>query len=372
MQRFLKDIGALKAFRCVCGFDGFVDEIVHTVDIRENAETYSRILTLKDYGRRIMSASGLSLNVEIVPIQRKLGGNGPIFANALKLYGADITYIGSVGKDAVDPVFADFADGIRIIGVADPAQTDAMEFLDGKIIASKLSSLNEVTWRTILDKVSAKELASFMDEADVISFNNWTMLPYMNEIFRGLLDEVLPKMKSDVSGKVLFFDLADPEKRTRADKTEAMELIQRFDSFGFRTVLGLNKKEACGIAELYGERIEDHLNYSLEALTRFLGDRMKIDCIVVHPVDRAACITDGEYAEVSGPYCMNPKLTTGAGDNFNAGFVYGYAQGFPASSCLRLGVAGSGFYVRNGRSAMAGEIAVFYDQWMNGQIDERG
>ena len=99
---------------------------------------------------------------------------------------------------------------------------------------------------------------------------------------------------------------------------------------------------------------------------------MKIDCIVVHPVDRAACVMGGEYTEVSGPYCVNPKLTTGAGDNFNAGFVYGYAQGLPASSCLRLGAAGSGFYVRNGRSAMAGEIAVFYDQWMNGQIDERG
>lgn len=371
MKGFRVDIGLFRPIRCLCGLDGFIDEVVHTVDVRLDAHSYRRILTLKEYGQRIASASGLSLNVEIVPVQRKLGGNGPIFANALKLYGARITYIGSVGKGAIDPVFEDFAQGIHLIGIADPAQTDAMEFLDGKIIRSKLSNLNEVTWQSVKEIVGTGSLAAFMDEADMISFNNWTMIPHMNEIFRGILDEVLPQMRADRLAKVLFFDLADPQKRTREDKAQAVELIRQFHSSGFGTVLGLNWKEACGIAELYGGHAEDYLAWPLERLVRFIAEHVGISCVVVHPVESAACVAGGVYAQTPGPYCANPKLTTGAGDNFNAGFVIGYVQGLPPQTCLRLGAASSGFYVRNGRSARADEIETFYDQWIDGKIDEQ-
>ncbi len=164
---------------CFCGFDGFVDEVVHTVDRRFDAERYSRIPTLSDYGKRIANASGLSINIEIVTVDKKLGGNGPIFANALKQYGAGITYIGSVGKDAIDPVFSELAQGSTLIGIADPARTDAMEFSDGKIIRSKLYALNDVSWESVLERVGLKAFVDYMDAADLISFNNWTMLPHM-------------------------------------------------------------------------------------------------------------------------------------------------------------------------------------------------
>lgn len=354
---------------CFCGFDGFVDEVVHTVDRRFDAERYSRVQTLTEYGKRIADGSGLSINIEIVTVDKKLGGNGPIFANALKRFGAGITYIGSVGKEAIDPVFAELAQGSTVVGIADPGRTDAMEFSDGKIIRSKLYALNDVSWESVLERVGLSAFVDYMDAADLISFNNWTMLPHMTALWNGILDQAVPAMKSDKAGKILFFDLADPEKRTKEDLLEALDKIRAFEQSGFHTILGLNKKEACEIAEaLDCCSIGNYRDFPLEELVRSLYARLGVSRLVVHPVDRAACAVNGEYFEVEGPYCPNPKLTTGAGDNFNAGFVFGCLQSYVPEDCLLLGVATSGYYVRSAHSPNLEQVRAFLSNWDAGAL----
>ena len=369
-NRLADALKCVKRVSCFCGFDGFVDEVVHTVDRRFDAERYSRVQTLTEYGRRIANGSGLSINIEIVTVDKKLGGNGPIFANALKHFGSDITYIGSVGKDAIDPVFAELAEGSTMIGIADPARTDAMEFSDGKIIRSKLYALNDVSWESVVERVGLNAFVDYMDAADLISFNNWTMLPHMTALFTAILSEAVPAMRSDKSKKILFFDLADPEKRTREDLLEALDKIRAFEQAGFHTILGLNKKEACEIAEaLDCCAISDYRAHPLEELTRALYARLGVSRLVVHPVDRAACVVDGIYYEIEGPYCPSPKLTTGAGDNFNAGFIFGCLQRYSPEDCLLLGVSTSGYYVRNCHSPNLEEVGAFLSQWEAGTLD---
>ena len=358
-----------KKLSCFCGFDGFIDEVVHTVDIRFDAEHYSRVMTLEEYGQRISSASGLSLNVEIVSVDKKLGGNGPIFANGLKCFGAEVTYIGSVGSGAIDPVFSSLAEGSTIIGIADPGQTDAMEFSDGKIIRSKLASLCDVTWEAVKQKAGLDGFVDYLDSADLISFNNWTMLPHMSVLWDGILHEAIPRMKKlNKHDKVMFFDLADPEKRTAEDIRGALARIQSFRRLGFNTVLGLNKKEACEISGVLGREVAEFRTEALETLTRFLFDSLELDCLVVHPVDCAACMSAEGYSEVLGPYCAAPLLTTGAGDNFNTGFVFGYLQGYAPDQCLCLGTATSGYYVRACHSPKREELIAFLSDWRDGNL----
>ena len=69
------------------GLDGFVDEVVHVVKKRIDAKNFERCGTLIEYGERIKATSGLSSNVEIVTVDKKLGGNGPILANSFLRYG---------------------------------------------------------------------------------------------------------------------------------------------------------------------------------------------------------------------------------------------------------------------------------------------
>jgi sugar/nucleoside kinase (ribokinase family) len=93
--------------------------------------------------------------------------------------------------------------------------------------------------------------------------------------------------------------------------------------------------------------------------------QLPIYCIVIHLVDCAAAIVDGKYYYTDGPYTPNPILTTGAGDNFNAGFCLGQLTGSSIQMSLILGVASSGFYVRHAISPTIEELANFLEAWNN-------
>src|SRR5204863_1391324 len=128
------------------GLDGFVDEILHVVDKRESAEKYQRLPTIAQLAERLAGAAGRSTNIELVNQFTKLGGNGPIMANALASFGLKITYLGNLGYPNLHPVFADFAKQADLHSIAEPGYTDALEFEDGKIMLGKHQSLKQVTW----------------------------------------------------------------------------------------------------------------------------------------------------------------------------------------------------------------------------------
>ena len=91
LRAALPRVAGLTAF---IGLDGFVDEILHVVDQRESATAFRRVETIADFGARISSAAGRSANIELVRQRTKLGGNGPIMANALATFGLQVTYLG--------------------------------------------------------------------------------------------------------------------------------------------------------------------------------------------------------------------------------------------------------------------------------------
>ncbi|MCX6977199.1 MAG: PfkB family carbohydrate kinase, partial [Verrucomicrobia bacterium] len=73
----------------------------------------------------------------------------------------------------------------------------------------------------------------------------------------------------------------------------------------------------------------------------------------------AACATAAGTAWVPGPYAERPLITTGAGDHFNAGFCLGRILGLAVENSLQIGVATSGFYVRNATSPTLPELVEF-------------
>ena len=352
-----------KKCKAVMGLDGFVDQILHVVETREDAEHYTRMKTLKEFGEKVYKAAGLSTSVEFVPIQSKLGGNGPIMSNALSSYGLDITYIGALGEPAINPVFNPMLEHSKLISIADPGLTDAVEFLDGKLIIGKRHSLKEVNWEKLKKYVGIDNLISLIDNSDLIGLENWTMLPYMTEIWRGIQDEVLPHLQSD-KRKLIFFDLADPENRLKEDVLEALSVIQDFSSH-FNVILGLNLKEATEIGDIL-EISDGFSSLSLDTLTTEIAKRLNIYSLVVHPVKEAATVCNGEYYHTLGPYEPEPKLTTGAGDNFNAGFCFGQVLGLSPKESLILGTATSGYYVRNAESPNKDKLLSFLEEWSLG------
>jgi len=349
------------------GFDGFVDEVVHVVKKRIDAKTYIREETLTDYGNRIANTAGYSSNVEIVSLSKKLGGNGPILTNSLNNLGVKTNYCGAVGYPNIHPVFEEMAKNCEcILPISDPASTDAVEFNDGKIIRSKLSAFNGLHFESLKKKVGLGKLITLLDRCNLICFVNWTLVPYSGQIWQGILDEAVSKLSVDTKDKILFFDLADPASRTKDDLKAALETIRSYGRY-FRVVLGMNLSEAVQVAAAIGCDMEKS-EKNLQALCDVIESYMQIDTVVIHPVKQACAICKGEYCYIEGPYCEKPKLTTGAGDNFNAGFVLGKALGLALGESLALGAANSGFYVRNSRSGNHDEILTFLKRWVQGKI----
>ena len=344
------------------GVDGFVDTIVTPVARREGpGEDFAPIATITDFARRIEGAAGKSTNIEFYPRMEKLGGNGPIMANAMLATDARVTYVGALGKPNIHPVFAHLAAHAEVIALCDPALTTAVEFKDGKLMLGQLRSLDEVTYPAIVDAMGADGLRRKLAAADLVALVNWTMVPHMTELLRGFLDEALPAVPKR-EDRIFFFDLCDPEKKSREDLLELLDLLGRFSEFG-RPVLGLNLKEA--------QRVHADLGFStlgespdgLRELAADIRGSLGIAMAVVHPRESAACAdADGSFW-VPGPYTDEPLITTGAGDHFNAGFIRGMLLGLPPEACLGLGVSTSGHYVRTAKSPSLDELEAFLSAW---------
>jgi hypothetical protein len=146
LEAALPQVKQLSAF---VGFDGFVDEIIHVVDKRESAGKFTRVATIAALAERLARAAGQSTNVELVSTRTKLGGNGPIMANALASFGMKVTYLGNLGLPEIHPVFQDFTRRAEVHSIADVARTDALEFDDGKIMFGKHAPLNDVNWANL-------------------------------------------------------------------------------------------------------------------------------------------------------------------------------------------------------------------------------
>jgi sugar/nucleoside kinase (ribokinase family) len=346
-------VGDLKAF---VGLDGFVDEIIHVVDKRDSAESFQRVPTIQSLAERIAGAAGKSANIELVSKTVKLGGNGPIMANALASLGSGVTYLGSLGYPNLHPVFEELAQRAEVFSIAEAAHTDALEFADGKLMFGKMTPLNEVNWEVMKERFGQEKLQSYLAGSDLVAFVNWTMIPYMSDLWDSILCEICPNLSQPESEQAwMFFDLADPEKRHVKDIQRALELIEKFQKH-FRVILGLNEKETHAIAEALGL---PHPNQDSEGIGELAADIhrvIKVDTIVAHPVTCAFGTHGGEIFRVQGPYTPKPKISTGAGDHFNAGFCLGKLLGFDTEMALLTGVTTSGYYVRTAKSPSIADL----------------
>jgi hypothetical protein len=281
-------------------------------------------------------------------------------ANALCRFGVKVTYVGALGYPTMHPIFADFAARAEVHSIAPPGITDAYEFDDGKIMIGKTVQLGEITWENIQLRVGRKRFADKFFGSDLVAFVNWTMIPFMSDVWEAVQRELCPVNK--FKRRKIFFDLADPEKRTEGDLRRALTLIEKFRGY-FDVILGLNEKEAWEVGAVLGFGSESRSRSALAQLARDTRKATGVDTLVVHPVSYALAVTGDDCVFVDGPYIAKPLLTTGAGDHFNAGFCLGKVLGFDDEMSVLVGVTTSGYYVRNALSPRMTDLAPMLRDW---------
>jgi sugar/nucleoside kinase (ribokinase family) len=360
----------LASLHALIGFDAFIDSIIHVVDQRHamTPDGFTRIRTIGQFAARAAAAAGKSTNMEMVVLEERFGGNGPLMAGALGQVGASVTYIGAVGRPdeprRLHSIYAPFAARCRlVIPVAPPAATDALEFDDGKIMLGKPANIQSVTWDALKRAIGLDEIVRMVEGASLLGIVNWVMMGGVESVWTGLCDEVFPRV-GEARSKRVFIDLCDPAKRTDADVARALALLRRMDEH-VPVTLGLNQSEAERVAAVlglttFGNAAMGTLGSAMLDAAKDIRAALGIDCVVVHPREGAAgAWASGDAAWFEGPFTRTPKLSTGAGDHFNGGFALAQALGMPTHECLAVGCAVSGAYVRDAESPTLDRLVAF-------------
>ena len=56
-----------------------------------------------------------------------------------RVSGLKVTYLGSLGYPTIHPVFNEFATRVEVHSIADACHTDAVEFVDAKLMLGKMT-----------------------------------------------------------------------------------------------------------------------------------------------------------------------------------------------------------------------------------------
>lgn len=357
----LRDVAdAAAPLNMTVGLDAFVDEIIRVVDRRASDTEFTTIEQIVELGTRIIGAAGQSTNLELVVERVKLGGNGPIMANALAALGPKVSCVGPLGEGSLHPAFEEMGKAATLISLGAPGHTDALEFEDGKVMLGKLEPMDFITWPRLLERAGADGLVRLFANADLVALVNWTMIPAMSAIWEEMLALLAAEPASPA--RRFFFDLADPEKHSDAKIAAACRLLSKFQEFG-PTTLGLNEKEAFRVGRALGYEGGHHGRSEVLGVTAFISANLPLETVVVHPRAYAVVGTHGEItASVDGPFVENPLISTGAGDHFNAGFCLAKQLGLSDDEAATAAVGTSGYYVRNAESPSLAQLAEFLEE----------
>lgn len=336
------------------GFDGFVDSIVRLVASRAGMGPldFTPIRTIPEFASRCALAASRSTNIERVLLEDRFGGNGPLLAGGLASLGVPVTYIGAVGDAAVEPIFQPFAERCRrVIPISPSSHTLCLEFDDGKIMINDTANVQQVTWERLTSRIPTSELATIVQRCTLLGVVNWSLLGGVPGLLEGFRTHILPGLSGE---RRLFVDISDPAKRTDADIASLLDLLASLNATrGLSVTLGLNLSEAERLSRVLSLPATPSGSLATAALSLASGLRAacRLDTVVIHPREgAAACSASGQAHWFEGPLTRSPRLSTGAGDHFNAGFAFAQTRGLPLDECLAVGCAVSGAYVRDAAS----------------------
>ena len=349
--------------KAVVGFDGFVDTIARAVGSRHSMQPdgYDPLPTITAFGGRISAAAGRSMNMELVALEARGGGNGPLMAGALASLGVRVTLIGALGGgDSAEPTHPAY-DGVlkrcaRARSIGPTGRTDALEFDDGKVMFNWSAPLLGIDYDHLTRALGGgdaergeTELAALLTGASLLATVNWTNMGGLGSIWAGLRERVFPRLAHQ-DKPALFVDLSDPAKRSDVDLRTALHELTECTAVT-EVTLGLNISEASRLRSLLGLSSEDVLPEpdSMMHAAASIRVSLGLHAVAVHTRTGAGGSVVGEEPGAVRTRAVDrPVLSTGAGDHFNGGFTTARLLGLPLAESLACGCDTASHLVRTG------------------------
>lgn len=346
LAALLRDAPArLEQKRVFAGFDGFTDRIIRPIRKIEG-ETLAYFDTIADFGAFLQQKAEQSCSIELDVRTHKVGGNCPILSAALGACGVSIDCVGMFGGGLFE---AQMPPACRLHSYAPCGTADCLEFRDGKVLLASRCTMEGDPFDTV--SAAVPDLAALLTQADLACFLNWSELAYAPALWQAVYARVFSPQPVDKT-RAVFFDLCDFARKSEGELEAVFRLIGAFGAKR-RAVLSMNENE-CRLAGA-------HIGCAgtLEEIARALAARYGMDEIVVHTLRRSHVLLDGVWHERPTIFCEKPLLSTGAGDNFNAGYCLGILLETDAAGCLALANLFASRYITTGGNADCGALAAY-------------
>jgi len=243
-----------------------------------------------------------------------IGGSGGIFAAVLSGLGIKTSIISKIGND----FFGNFLiTEIKKYGV----DTDNIIIKDNEEtgVTVNLSYEKDKSQISKLDLVKSLKIEEILFDNFInlrhVHFSSY----YMMDNLKSSYVDIIKKIKNKFSNVTFSLDTNnDPEDKWGK---EIYNVIKNID------ILFLNKKEALKISE------EDDIQAAIEKLSMFVNKLI----IKMGKEGYLAKINKKYYkGECINKLNKNFKDSTGAGDNFDAGFIFGYMNNIDIAKSLKI------------------------------------
>lgn len=344
--------GEIASKRMVVGFDGFVDTIARVVErtaAEGRPETY--FPTIRSFGEFLAGQAEKSCSLELKIERRQLGGNLPYVSRAAGQLGLDVTCIGMLGDGQVEEVFRGMP--CTLYPFAPPGESTCMEFQDGKVFLAPQYTLSAEPW-DLVTRATGGRAAELFAQADLLALVNWSELPFSQALWERVYRESLADRPADC-GRWAFFDLCDCTRKSPGELRAVLALMGRCAEK--RTaLLSLNENEA-GVAA----RAIDLAFGDLAEVGQALRARFGITEVLIHTLSRSILCTPRGVTDLPTYFVPRPRISTGAGDHFNAASCLGAVMGLSDGDRLELANRFSSGYVAGGTAP--GLDALLAERW---------
>lgn len=341
----------LSDFSAVFGFDGFVDIIARPIKTGDSLKVEKLFSTIGEFGLFLNERAGKSCSVELKECETKIGGNTPICANALAGLGVNVACIGAFGYPEIHAVFKKMPDNCEIISIENPGICTALEFTDGKVMLALNNGINSLSWETVKRRIGVETLISRFSNCHMLGLFNWSEMPGATNIWRGILDEIIPHIGNN---KWAVFDFSDCGRKSDDEISEVLDIVSGFGR-RLKTVLSLNENEVRAVCGAMFKQKDRPLEEAGMEILKRLGSYS----VVFHLHNRSIAFEPSGISYFDTCIIENPAVTTGAGDNFNAGLCAALLLDMSMPEALVAASMTASFYVANGRSPQLSELISF-------------